>query len=149
VGRAHGLDGSFYVTRPVPRLLGVGTRLQIGEIVRRSGTDARPIIRVEGCSTRAAAEALNGTVLLVPAAGAPALDEREYWAHELEGCAVTDGARVVGIVRRLVELPSVEALEVALPEGGEVLVPMVGDAIRAIDIASRRVDVDMGFLGED
>ena len=149
VGRAHGLDGSFHVVSPRPRLLALGTRLDVGEIVRRVGTDERPVVRVQGCETREAAEALRGRTLRVALADAPALEPGEWWAHELEGLSVTDGERAVGTVRRLVELPSVEALEVETPGGGELLVPMVSDAVRSVDVAARRVDVDLEFLGED
>ena len=47
------------------------------------------------------------------------------------------------------ELPSVEVLEVVREDGSELLVPMVGDAIRSIDVAARRIDVDLGFLDAD
>ena len=49
----------------------------------------------------------------------------------------------------MLELPSVEVLEVERPNGTELLVPMVGDAIRELDVAGRRVDVDLGFLDAD
>ena len=45
---------------------------------------------------------------------------------------------------RMVALPSCEALEV----GADLLIPLVRDAIRSIDVEARRIDVDMGFLGE-
>ena len=49
----------------------------------------------------------------------------------------------------MLPLPSCEALEVALRRtGGELLVPMVRDAIRSVDVAARRIDVDLAFLGE-
>jgi 16S rRNA processing protein RimM len=54
----------------------------------------------------------------------------------------------VGEVLRMVPLPSCEALEVARPDGGELLVPMVRDAIRSVDVAARRVEIDLSFLGE-
>jgi 16S rRNA processing protein RimM len=149
VGRAHGRDGSFHVIAPRPRLLVLGTRTDAGEIVRRAGTDEKPVVRLRGCDSREAVEQLHGTVLRVALADAPALDEGEYWAHELEGLAVTDGERAVGIVRAMRELPSVEVLEVVRADGEELLVPMVGDAIRSIDVRARRVDVDLGFLGAD
>jgi 16S rRNA processing protein RimM len=149
VGRAHGLDGSFHVNGPRPRLLGLGTPTDLGEIVRRAGTDERPVIRLAGCDSREAAEALHGRPLQVALEHAPALEPGEWWAHELEGLAVTDGEREVGTVRRMVELPSVEVLEVERPDGSELLVPMVGDAIRALDVPGRRVDVDLRFLDAD
>jgi 16S rRNA processing protein RimM len=108
------------------------------EIERLAGTPERPIVRLSGCSSRADAEALGGADLLVPAV----LEDGEYWASDLVGCTVVDGSREVGVVTRMVALPSCEALEV-----GHLLIPMVRDAIRSIDVDARRIDIDMKFLG--
>jgi 16S rRNA processing protein RimM len=162
VGRAHGLDGSFYVTGPRPRLLTLGTSVTVAgrsaEIVRRAGTDRRPIVRLDGVEDREGADALRGMTLTVDRIEAPALAEGEWWAHELEGCTVVDGGRVIGTVERMIELPSCEALEVrremigAQPTGthppAPLVVPMVKDAIRRMALAERRIEIDMGFLGE-
>jgi 16S rRNA processing protein RimM len=153
VGRPHGLDGSFHVTQPRPALLDAGRTLLVGEreaeIVRRAGTDARPIVRLAGCSDRNAAEALRGAELRVPRAEAPALEADEWWPEELEGCRVLDGEREIGVVRALRAMPSCELLEVARPGGEELLVPLIRDAVREVDVTARRIDVDLGFLGED
>ena len=116
-------------------------------IVRRAGTDERPILRLEGSVSRDDAEALRGAELTVPRDDAM-LEEGEFWAKDLEGCAVFDGATAVGFVRRMTALPSVEVLEVDRPDGSELLVPLVRDCIRSIDVEARRIDVDLGFLGE-
>ena len=56
----------------------------------------------------------------------------------------------MGEVRRLLALPSCEVLEVARPGGvADLLVPLVKDAVRAVDTARRVIDVDLEFLGED
>ncbi len=160
VGRAHGLDGSFYVTGARPRLLALGTDVTIaGEtaaIVRRAGTDERPIVRIDGVEDRAGAESLRGQTLTVAVSDAPRLAEDEWWAHELEGCLVLDGERLVGTVTRMIELPSCEALEVRREMIGShstgshppepLLVPMVSDAIRHVDVAAGRIDVNMSFV---
>ncbi|HTA04792.1 MAG TPA: ribosome maturation factor RimM [Solirubrobacteraceae bacterium] len=161
VGRAHGLDGSFYVTGPRPRLLTLGTEVEVAarrsEIVRRAGTDQHPIVRLDGIDDRSAAEALRGESLTVQAAQAPQLGEGEWWAHELEGCAVLARGRELGVVARLIELPSCEALEVRLDDDGDrvrdgaatpatLLVPMVRDAIGEVDVAARRIEVNPDFL---
>jgi 16S rRNA processing protein RimM len=161
VGRAHGLDGSFYVTGARPRLLALGAVVtvdgRVAKLTRRAGTDEHPIVRLEGVADRGAAQALRGSELSVELADAPELGEGEWWASELEGCEVVDGERHVGTVTRLVELPSCEALEVRpiVPEAGAVaassvdlLVPMVRAAIREVDLGRRRIDVDMSFLEE-
>jgi 16S rRNA processing protein RimM len=141
VGRPHGLDGSFHVNRARPLSLGA-TVIVAGEprvIARLAGTAERPIVRLEGASSRADAEALKGAELLVP----DVLEEDEYWAADLVGCTVVDGDRVVGVVTRMIALPSCEALEV-----GPHLIPMVRDAIRSIQVGEARIDVDMEFVGE-
>lgn len=151
VGRPHGLDGSFYVTRPRPRLLSLGVAVTLAgrtaPIVRCAGTEQRPIVRLEGIDGRSAAEALRGSELFVDGGDAPTLGEGEWWAHELEGCEVLDGEKLLGSVKRLIELPSCEALEVLAADGGEVIiVPMVKDAVRLVASARRRIEVDLDFL---
>jgi 16S rRNA processing protein RimM len=153
VGRAHGLDGSFYVTLPRPSLLELGGPLRVGaadhEVVRRAGTDEKPIVRLDGVSSREDVEALRGQDLLAPRAAAPPLDDDEYWPEDLEGCAVSDGDKAVGTVRRLVGYPSVDVLEVERSGAPDLLVPMVRDAIRSVDLGARRIDIVMSFLGEE
>jgi len=170
IGRPHGLDGSVHVHGAVPALLSPGaTVLAAGRqrrIVRRAGHDRRVIIRLEGCEDREAARALNGAELLVARVDAPELSEDEWWVEDLEGCAVYDGELVVGRVRRVLALPSCEVLEVersgeeiaresAERQGGErprrteqLLVPLVVDAVRHVDIEASRIEIDLKFLGE-
>ena len=147
VGRPHGLDGSFHVTRPRGMLLTLGGAVRIGddvhEIVRRAGTEDRPILRLRGVGDRAGAEALREADLFVDRAAAPALPEGEYWPEDLEGCSVlTPDGRELGIVAAMRALPSCEVLEV-----GDLLVPMVADAVVDIDLDARRIVVDPEFLG--
>jgi len=147
VGRPHGLDGSFHVTRPRGVLLKLGGSLRIGddvfEVVRRAGTEDRPILRLRGIEDRVGIEALREADLLVERADAPALPEGEYWPEDLEGCTVlTSDGDELGVVAVMRALPSCEVLEV-----GDLLVPMVGDAVVSIDVAERRIVVDPEFLG--
>jgi 16S rRNA processing protein RimM len=152
VGRAHGLDGSFYVTGARPRLLSEGGEVTVAGSVRRilrcAGVEQRPIVRLEGVEDRTAAEALRGQPLTVTKSQAPVLGEGEWWAHELEGCIVCDGERLLGTVSGLLELPSCEVLEVRREDGGQLLVPMVRDAVRDVDVAAGRIEVSLDFLGE-
>ncbi len=150
VGRPHGLDGSFHVTRPRPALLPLGGALRIGdrdaEIVRRSGTDDRPILRLDLAVSREDADALRAQDLLVSRAAAPPLDPDEWYAEDLEGLRVVDGATDVGTVLALRALPSCEVLEVRRERGEDLLVPLVRDAVRRVDLAAGTVDVDLAFL---
>ena len=110
-------------------------------LTRHDGTPEKPILRFDGCASREEAEALRGTELRVPEAEAPPLKEGEFWARDLAGCRVTDGEREVGVVERMIALPSCEALVV-----GDRLITLVRDAIRSIDLDGRRIDVDLGFV---
>jgi 16S rRNA processing protein RimM len=142
------------VADAAPALLVLGASLRIGgeagerRVERRAGTDRRPIVRLEGCTDRDAAQALRGLELLAPRSAAPDLEPDEWWAADLEGCTVFDGKREVGFVRRLIALPSCEALEVERPGAAELLVPLVRDAVRSVDLETRRIDVDLAFMGE-
>lgn len=146
VGRPHGLDGSFHVVDSSPELLPVGASVLLGdeqtEIVGRKGTDAAPILRVAAAPNREALEPLRGRALMVPKTAAPALGADEYWADDLAGCEVHSGERSLGVVERMVAYPSCEVLIV-----GEHLIPLVRDAVRSVDIATRRIEVDAEFLG--
>jgi 16S rRNA processing protein RimM len=153
VGRPHGLDGSFHVTRPNVQLLQNAETVIVDDrevaITRRAGTPRQLILRLEGHENRVASEALRGKDILVARSEAPELGPDEWWAEDLAGCSVHDGERAVGTVRRLVELPSCEMLEVERPGGGELLVPLVTDAVREVDLDRRAIDVDLRFLGEE
>ncbi len=137
----------------MPGLLELGAQVSVQgadrEIVRAAGHERRPILRLAGCEDRDAAERLRGAELLVSREAAPALQEDEWWADDLEGCTVRDGHRVVGVVARLLGLPSCEILEVTREAGGpDLLVPLIKDAVRGVDLDERVIDIDLRFLGE-
>ncbi|MFM8560678.1 MAG: ribosome maturation factor RimM [Solirubrobacterales bacterium] len=153
IGRPHGLDGSFRVTRPRPELLARGMTLLVGEreavIERRSGTDERPILRISGIATPEEVKASRGEDLFCRRSDAPELPEGRWWPEDLAGLAVRDGSERVGKVRRMVALPSCEVLEVERDGAPDLMVPMVADAVRSIDVEAGEVDVDLRFMGED
>ena len=150
VGRPHGLDGSFHVTRPQGDVLAQTTHVSVGgerrEIVRRAGTDSRPILRLAGCEGREAAEALRGEPLLVERGDLLELGDDEWWPEDLQGCRVRDGEREVGVVATVMALPSCEALQVTREGGEELLVPLVRDAVRSVDVAAGVIDVNLAFV---
>ena len=139
------------MVEPAPELpAGDGVVFVLGaarRIVRRAGTSEKPILRLEGSSSREDALALRGHELTIPRSE-DMLEEGEFWARDLEGCTVVSGDVVVGFVRRMSALPSVEVLEVDRADGSELLVPLVRDCIRSIDIEARRIEIDLDFLGE-
>ena len=142
VGRAHGRDGSFYVDRPA-HSLAEGTLVRVAgadrRVARRAGTDDRPLVRLEGVEDRDAASALRGEFLLLDISEAP-LEEGEFIVSDLVGCRIEG----LGYVERVLDGPSCDVLEVG-EEG--VLVPLVSDAVKRIDLEERIIEVDREFLG--
>ena len=141
VGRPHGLDGSVTVESPAhPLPVGTAVTVQGAERVvrRRAGTDDRPLIRLDGVGDRDAAVALRGELLLVREGDAP-LADMEWLAADLVGCLVPG----VGRVSRVLEAPSCDVLE--LDDG--TLVPLVSDAVKTVDVAAGRIEIDRHFLG--
>ena len=144
VGRAHGLDGSFYVERP-EHPLPEGTLVRVGDrefrVERRAGSPARPLLRLGGIADRDGAAALHGEPLLV-AAEEVALAEGEFLVDDLVGCSV----KGLGTVRRVIAAPSCDLLEVG---DDAVLVPLVRDAVKRVDTGARVIEVDREFLALD
>lgn len=132
MGKAHGLDGSFWVEDP-SHALDEGTQVTLAgkthTVDRRAGTDTRPLLRLAGVDDP---RPLRGETLLVE----DELDEGEWLASQLVGCEVVGRGRVL----RVLDGPSCSVLEV---EDG-TLVPFVTDAIESI--SEGRIDLREGFL---
>lgn len=108
---------------------------------RRHGR--RLLVSFGGVSDRSSAEALRGTVLVVPESWLPDLAEGEYWAHQLEGCEVrTVSGRALGAIREVIPNPAND-LWVAVDDAGrETLVPALADLLIDVDVAARTILVD-------
>jgi 16S rRNA processing protein RimM len=136
VGKVHGRDGSFYVD-DLRAPIELGTTVQIGdqpyEIVRRDGTDDRPLIKLAGVEDPSA---VRGEILLVE----EELEDDEYLAADLIGCEVPG----LGRVQRVLDAPSCALLEVG--EDAH-LVPLIGDAVKKVDLERKVIEVDRDFLG--
>lgn len=135
VGKPHGLDGSFRVDW-ARHALPLGTQVVVAgsghQVDRRAGTDERPLIRLAGVDDP---RPLRTELILVDVE----LEEGEWLASDLVGCAVPGAGKVA----RLLDGPSCSVLEL---DNGQ-LVPLVSDAIEAIDLDAREIRVNQAFLG--
>ena len=138
VGRPHGLDGSFYIDAPLEE----GQTVKIGEreftVAERKGTDAKPIIRLEGIDNRDAAESLRGQTLSPSNEQRATSNEGEWLIEDLIGCKVEG----IGEVTDVLEGISCDVLDVE----GE-LIPLVTDAVTRVDVESKVIEVNREFLG--
>jgi 16S rRNA processing protein RimM len=143
VGRPHGIDGSFFVEQPSEdkRWWKTGARFLAGgapvEVVAHRTSSGRPVIKVEPPVER-------GALIEVERADLPATGEDEYYAFELVGLQVVEETgRSLGTVEAVTPGVANDVLE--LDSG--VLLPMVEDCIRVVDVAGGRIEVAAGFAG--
>jgi 16S rRNA processing protein RimM len=150
VGRPHGHEGAFVVSEPTERLhlLDAGRAVTIAgderTVAWRKGTSDRPIVMLEGTDGRE----LRGEAIEVPRAAVGPLETGEYLVDDLVGCEAWSGGDRIGVVRDVLLLPSADVLEIE-SGGGSLLVPLVADAVRGVDIAAGRIEVDVAFLDAD
>jgi 16S rRNA processing protein RimM len=155
VGRPHGIDGAFMVVEPTERLelLAPGRMVSVAgrelAVERRKGTPQHPLLKLAGPRGRADAEELRGEPITVPRAALGPLAEDEFLVDDLGGCDAYDGARRIGVVRDVLLLPSADLLEVERDGAEPLLVPLVRDAVRSVDLEARRVDIDATFVDAD
>jgi 16S rRNA processing protein RimM len=141
VGRPHGIDGAFFVEQPSEDTdwWQTGARFLAGgapvEVVAHRTSSGRPVIKVEPAVER-------GVLLEVDRADLPATAEDEYYAFELVGLhVVEETGRSLGTVESVTSGVANDVLE--LDSG--VLLPMVEDCIRVVDVAGGRIEVAEGF----
>jgi 16S rRNA processing protein RimM len=115
------------------------------DIAWRKGTPERPVLKLEGADGRE----LRGAAIEVPLSEVGPLEAGEYLVDDLVGCEAFDGEHRIGTVRDVLLLPSADVLEVEREGAEPLLVPLVGDAVRSIDLGAGRVDLDRAFLDAD
>lgn len=143
VGRPHGIDGAFFVEQPSEdaRWWKTGARFLAGgaqvEVVAHRTSSGRPVIKVEPPVER-------GALLEVDRADLPPTAEDEYYAFELVGLQVVEETgRPLGTVKAVTPGVANDVLE--LDSG--VLLPMVEDCVRVVDVSGGRIEVAEGFAG--
>lgn len=100
--------------------------------------------RLSGVSTREAAEALRGTRLYVPRDRLPSLPDDEFYHADLIGLAAVDtGGAPLGTVRAVLNHGAGDIVEIARPAGSPILLPFTRETVPAVDLAARRIVVDL------
>jgi 16S rRNA processing protein RimM len=156
VAGAHGLRGRLRIRcaeGAAEGLLAVGHLfLGVREDApsRHAVVEARPGRRGEVCVDlagildREAAESLGGARVWIESAQLEALPAGEYWAFQLIGCEVEDGAgRKIGRVREIRGTGAQDLLVVDGAGGAEHLIPAVQAWWREVDLERRRIVVEL------
>jgi 16S rRNA processing protein RimM len=142
VGRPHGVDGAFVVEEASDDI----RRFDVGAELLVDGVPARVTLSRQVGGRRRAIKldraAARGAELTIPRADLAPLPSDSYYVADLVGLDVFDerGTRV-GVVCDVLPGPANDALE--LDTG--LLLPLVEDCIREVDVAGRRVLLNPGF----
>lgn len=100
------------------------------------------VVKLDGVTDRDAAAALTHTRLYVPRERLPATGAGEYYAADLVGLRVEDGAgRVIGTLSGLSNFGAGDLLEVKREGGEPVFVPFTEIFVPHIDLAGGRIVV--------
>jgi len=106
------------------------------------------IFLFEGCESMTDARKLVGLHIQIPAAERKPLPSGTYYESDLIGCEVRAiGGSVIGCVREVQQfgegLRGTPILAVDSQQQGEVLIPLAQDICIDVDLASRRITVDL------
>ncbi len=151
VVRPHGLAGEVVVdpATDVEERFEPGSTLRLGPAGRRvEVAQSRPfgdrlLVRFEGMADRTAVEGLRGLELSVERGEVPRAPAGSFYHFELLDCVCHDAALgELGVVRALHEDGGGLLLEIALDQR-RLLVPFVDEFVVRIDIAARRIDLDL------
>jgi len=145
VGRPHGTDGAFVVEQASED----GSRFEVGATLLVEGRTAtivlsrrvgrgRPAIKLDRAVER-------GTELSLRRQDLPSLETGSYYVADLVGLEVVEeGGAWLGVVRDV--LPGVANDVVELENG--LLLPLVEECVREVDLSERRVVVARGFVDD-
>ncbi len=99
------------------------------------------LLGLDDVPDRSAAEALRGATVLVRRGDLPAIEEDEYYHHEVVGFAVeTVDGHAVGVVAGVMSNGLHDVWEVRAGDR-EHLIPVVADVVETIDRAGRRIRI--------
>lgn len=102
----------------------------------------RFVLKLEGVDSIEQADKLRGLELRVPEEELAPLPEGSYYHHQLKGLAVEDGdGRGLGRVVDILATGAGADVLVVRGEAGEMLIPLAGDFVRAIELAEGRLVV--------
>jgi 16S rRNA processing protein RimM len=153
IGKAHGVRGDAFVepwTDAPEERFSPGSRLTTepadrGPLTVESARNhsGKLVVHFAGLEDRNAVEALRGTVLLVPTAARPVIeDPDEFYDTDLIGLAVrTVQGRQLGPVIDVLHSPAGSLLAIDV-DGREVLVPFRTEFVPTVDLASGVAEID-------
>jgi 16S rRNA processing protein RimM len=161
IKRAVGLQGHCGVMAYGETLESLDTpaAVYIGESDRRAReialmhVELRPqgyVVLLDGINDRDAAESVQGLSLYVTEGQLPKLAEGEEYHFHLRGMKVVSASTgaEIGTVRDTVNLPSMDALDVVLTNGHDIVMPYNDQAVVKVDKEGKVITVNDSYIEE-
>lgn len=103
------------------------------------------LLQFAAVSDRDVAAGLTGSTLRMRRSDLPALADGEFYVEDLVGCAATDVAAtdgsVLGTVVSIFSNGAQPVLTISRPRGEELLVPLVPEHLREVDVKGRKIKI--------
>lgn len=136
------VEGRFGPGRKL-ELVSADGRRQVVEVAHSAVHGQDLLLSLVGFDSRDAVEALRGSTFEVRRTDTPSAPEGSFYYFELVGCECSDAeAGVLGVVENVIEDGGGLLLEVST-EARTILVPFVRSFIRSIDVAGRRIELEL------
>jgi 16S rRNA processing protein RimM len=157
--RPHGVRGEMVMDMltDFPERLRRGARVYVGDqrqpmtIRQRRPYDRGALISFLEIETPEAAASFRKTYLYVRSDEIPALQEGEYYHHQVLGLrVVSDDGALVGKLVDIIETGSNDVYVVQPDSGPEVLLPVIDEVVLAVDLKGGEIKVHLlpGLLAE-
>lgn len=152
-GAAHGVRGEVrlksYTGDPLaiadyPRLTDESGKTKFKIVSARPVKDDILVVRVDGVADRTAAEKLTNTSIYMPRADLPPADDDEFYHADLIGLrAETREGVLIGTIANVLNFGAGDILDVRPEIGENLLLPFTKKVVPIVEIANKRVIVDM------
>ena len=155
IGRAHGLKGEVHAqsfTADPLALTDYGdladAKGRVFKIAAMRSQGTGLVLKLEGVTTREAAEALNGVELLLPREALPDTEDDDFYHADLIGLeAVSTDNEAVGKILAVHNFGAGDMLELRLANGKAVFVPFTKAAVPTVSVKSGTVTIDAEAAG--
>ncbi len=111
------------------------------------------ILKLKGVNDRNAAEALKERDLYITEADLRELPEDTFYIRDLIGCKVlnAEDSGEIGEITDVLQNSAQDIYQIRLASGKEVLIPVVAEFVKEVDIEHKTVKIKLipGFIDED
>lgn len=101
------------------------------------------LVKIDGCETPEEARKYRNALIKIKKSQRPDLPDGVYYHHQIVGLAVyTDDGICLGEIKEIIETRSNDVY-VVRGEGREYLIPAVNDAVKEIDLKSKKMVIKL------